>query len=468
MMADIVIIGGGPAGMAAALSAHKNGVRDILILERDKKPGGILNQCIHNGFGLEVFGEELTGPEYAARYTEQVLEKKIPFLLDTMVVDVQGGTPCVVTAMNRARGLFRIKARAVVLAMGCRERARGSMNIPGERPSGVYSAGTAQRFVNVEGRMPGREVVVLGSGDIGLIMARRMSLQGARVKMVLEIMPYSGGLRRNIVQCLDDFGIPLRLNHTVCAIHGKSRLEGVTVVRVDERQKPIKGTEEYVPCDTLLLSCGLIPENELSRQAKAEMDPVTGGPLVNERLETTVPGIFACGNVLHVHDLADHVSEEAGRAGVFAARYAQGQRSPFGEAVRPEIPEKTKSVLPEGRDPRETFICIKCPRGCLITAKPGEKGELKVTGNSCPRGEAYVRNEITAPMRTVTSFIRLLEGRDRVVAVKTREEIPKGKISACMEEIRRAQAKAPVRAGDVLIDNVAGTGVAVIATADGV
>ena len=350
MKTDLVIIGGGPAGMAAAVSAYENGTTDILILERDKELGGILNQCIHNGFGLHTFKEELTGPEYAARYISMVYEKKIPYMLHTMVVDVRGGDPCIVTAMNHKKGLFEIEAKAVVLAMGCRERPRGAMNIPGSRPSGIYSAGTAQRFVNIEGRMPGKEVVVLGSGDIGLIMARRMSLQGAKVKMVAEIMPYSGGLKRNIVQCLDDFGIPLKLSHTVTKIHGKDRIEGVTVSKVDGNLKPIPGTEEYVSCDTLLLSCGLIPENELSESAGARMDPVTSGPVVNARLQTTAEGVFACGNVLHVHDLVDNVSKEAVEAGANAAAYVKEKNKDWGEAVRPKIPAKTKSVIPEGRD----------------------------------------------------------------------------------------------------------------------
>lgn len=262
---DLVIIGGGPAGMAAALSAYEKGVAKILILERDKELGGILNQCIHNGFGLHTFKEELTGPEYADRYINMVWEKGIENLLNTMVVDVQGGSPCLITAMNKEQGMFQIKAKAVILAMGCRERARGAMNIPGFRPAGIYSAGTAQRYVNIEGRMPGKEIVVLGSGDIGLIMARRMTLQGAKVKLVAEIMPYSGGLRRNIVQCLDDYNIPLKLSHTVTKIHGKDRVEGVTVAKVDENLQAIPDTEEFVSCDTLLLSCGLIPENELSQ-----------------------------------------------------------------------------------------------------------------------------------------------------------------------------------------------------------
>ena len=325
---DIVIIGGGPAGLAAAVSAKKRGVDSILILERDTELGGILNQCIHNGFGLHTFKEELTGPEYAQRFIDQAKELEIEYRLNTMVMDISHEK--VVTAMNREEGLFQIRAKAVILAMGCRERSRGALNIPGYRPAGIYSAGTAQRLVNMEGLMPGREVVILGSGDIGLIMARRMTFEGAEVKVVAELMPYSGGLKRNIVQCLDDFGIPLKLSHTVVDIKGKERLEGVTIAEVDGNGKPIPGTEEEYSCDTLLLSVGLIPENELSRGMGVEMSRVTSGPVVNESLETNIEGVFACGNVLHVHDLVDFVSEEAAAAGKNAAAYVKGKRTEEG------------------------------------------------------------------------------------------------------------------------------------------
>ena len=325
---DIVIIGGGPAGLAAAVSAKKSGIDSILILERDKELGGILNQCIHNGFGLHTFKEELTGPEYAQRFIDQAKELDIEYRLNTMVMDISHEK--VVTAMNREEGLFEIQAKAVILAMGCRERSRGALNIPGYRPAGIYSAGTAQRLVNMEGLMPGREVVILGSGDIGLIMARRMTFEGAKVKVVAELMPYSGGLKRNIVQCLDDYGIPLKLSHTVVDIKGKERLEGVTLAEVDQNGKPIPGTEEEYSCDTLLLSVGLIPENELSRGMGVEMSRVTSGPVVNESLETNIEGVFACGNVLHVHDLVDFVSEEAAAAGKNAAAYVRGERSAEG------------------------------------------------------------------------------------------------------------------------------------------
>ena len=333
METELAIIGGGPAGLAAALAAREAGVEDILILERDSVLGGILNQCIHNGFGLHTFHEELTGPEYAYRFIEQVEEAKIPYLTDTMVVDLEEEEgEKYITAMNSRDSLLTIRAKAIILAMGCRERPRGALNIPGFRPAGVYSAGTAQRLVNIEGKMPGKDVVILGSGDIGLIMARRMTLEGAKVHTVAEIMPYSGGLKRNIVQCLDDFGIPLKLSTTVVKIHGKERVEGVTLAKVDGHMKPIPGTEEYIPCDTLLLSVGLLPENELTEELGAKMSPVTRGPLVNESMETSLSGVFACGNVLHVHDLVDFVSQEAALAGKAAAEWLKENRDKVTEA----------------------------------------------------------------------------------------------------------------------------------------
>jgi NADPH-dependent 2,4-dienoyl-CoA reductase/sulfur reductase-like enzyme len=390
---DIVIIGGGPAGLAAAVSARENGVERIVILERDRELGGILNQCIHNGFGLHTFKEELTGPEYAARFISQAADLGIEYRLNTMVTDISPKKT--VTAVNREEGLFEIQAKAVILAMGCRERPRGALNIPGYRPAGIFSAGTAQRLVNIEGYLPGREVVILGSGDIGLIMARRMTLEGAKVKVVAELMPYSGGLKRNIVQCLDDYGIPLKLSHTVVDIKGKERLEGVTLAEVDEKGKPIPGTQEFYSCDTLLLSVGLIPENELSIGMGVELNPVTSGPRVNESLETNIEGVFACGNVLHVHDLVDFVSEEAKTAGKNAARYVQ-ERSIIlipGEGVRYTVPEK---ICVKRMEERLTvrFRVGKVYKNCYVSvyfgkervihrkkavAAPGEMEEIALT-----------------------------------------------------------------------------------------
>ena len=334
---DLIIIGGGPAGLAAAVAAKDNGIDNIMILERDKSLGGILQQCIHNGFGLHTFKEELTGPEYAARFIEQVEERGIEYKLNTMVMDISPEK--VVTATNREDGILLLQAKAIILAMGCRERSRGALNIPGYRPAGIYSAGTAQHLVNMEGLMPGKEVVILGSGDIGLIMARRMTLEGAKVKVVAELMPYSGGLKRNIVQCLDDFDIPLKLSHTVIDIEGKHRVEAVTIAEVGPDRKPIPGTEERYTCDTLPLSCGLLPENELSKSAGVELSQVTSGPVVNDSLETSVAGIFACGNVLHVHDLVDFVSQEATAAGKNAAAYIKAGEKDSQAVMLPISPE---------------------------------------------------------------------------------------------------------------------------------
>jgi len=382
MKHDIVIVGGGPAGLAAAIAARDCGAEDVLILEREKELGGILNQCIHNGFGLHTFKEELTGPEYAARYIQKARDMGIPYRLSSTVVDLQRqGDSVVVTSVSRQDGLLQTEAKAVVLAMGCRERPRGALNIPGTRPAGIFSAGTAQRLVNMEGYLPGREVVILGSGDIGLIMARRMTLEGAKVKCVAELMPYSGGLKRNIVQCLEDYGIPLKLSHTVVDIEGKERVTGVTIAQVDEKLKPIPGSEEHFDCDTLLLSVGLIPENELSKAVGVELSPVTNGPVVNEQLETNIPGVFACGNVLHVHDLVDYVSEEAEQAGRSAARF----------------------VL-EGRADNQTEIPVK-PAGAVRYTVPASVSPQRM-------GEqAVVRFRVGRNMRKATVRV-LVDGKE--------------------------------------------------------
>lgn len=340
---DIVIVGGGPAGLAAAIAAFDQGVTDVVVLDREPAVGGILRQCIHNGFGLHKLGRELTGPEYADVYRLEVEKRGIQVYCETTVTGVTADR--VVTAQNKD-GILKIKAGAVVLAMGCRERSRGALNISGTRPAGVYSAGTAQKLINCEGYMVGKKVVILGSGDIGLIMARRMSLEGAKVEAVCELMPYSGGLTRNIVQCLEDFGIPLYLSTTVAEIHGKERLEGVTIAEVDANRRVIDATRRYIPCDTLLLSCGLIPENELTRGAGIPIDPITSGAVVDENRETATPGIFACGNVLQVHDLVDYVSDEAEIAGKGAAAFVKNGAAE-GKTVDTKPGNGVRYVLPQ-------------------------------------------------------------------------------------------------------------------------
>ena len=343
-MRDLIIIGAGPAGLAAACSAYENGVRDILLIERDRALGGILNQCIHNGFGLQRFGEELTGPEYAGRYIEMLKSTSVEVCSDTMVLELKKDRT--VCAVNGEKGYFEVRGKAVILAMGCRERTRGAISIPGKRPAGVFTAGAAQRFLNIEGFLCGKRVVILGSGDIGLISARRMTLEGAKVLACVELMPYSSGLQRNIVQCLEDFDIPLYLSHTVTKIHGDRRVTGVTIQKVDEQKNPIPGTEMDFECDTLLLSVGLIPENELTKGAGIRIDPRTNGPEVYDNLETSAEGIFACGNVVHVHDLVDYVSEESARAGAGAARRIAGNL-PEASGISVEAGNAVSYVVPQ-------------------------------------------------------------------------------------------------------------------------
>ena len=408
----IIVVGGGPAGMAAAIAAYDRGVTDVVILDREPHLGGILMQCIHNGFGLHKLGQELTGPEYAAVYEKKVMERGIKVYYETTVTGVSPEK--IVTAQSR-QGILKFQADAVILAMGCRERSRGALNICGSRPAGVYSAGTAQKLMNCEGYMVGKKVVILGSGDIGLIMARRMSLEGAKVEAVCELMPYSGGLTRNIVQCLEDFGIPLYLSTTVAQIHGDKRLEGVTIAQVDERRQPIEETKRYIPCDTLLLSVGLIPENELTRACGIPMDPITNGALVDDICQTQIPGIFACGNVLQVHDLVDYVSEEAERAGIGAAELilngaAEGEAIPTkpGNGVRYVIPQNIRKT---GNDV-SVFLRVTQPFG-----------KVKFTVSSGDQVLAVAKRLKSAPgeMEKITIKANMLENVTEPIVVALEE-----------------------------------------------
>jgi NADPH-dependent 2,4-dienoyl-CoA reductase/sulfur reductase-like enzyme/CxxC motif-containing protein len=455
---DLIVIGAGPAGMGAALAAKKHGVKDILILERADKAGGILPQCIHNGFGLHYFKQELTGPEYALRFARQIKEKQINIKLSTMVTGITADK--IVTAISKADGLIKYRAKAIVLAMGCRERARGAIRIPGGRPAGVITAGAAQRFTNMEGLMPGKEVVILGSGDIGLIMARRLTLEGSKVKAVCEIMPQSGGLQRNISQCLNDFDIPLMLSTTVCEIHGSERVTGVTIARVDDNLNPIEETRQYIPCDTLMLSVGLIPENELSQGAGVSL-AANGGAATDKYMHTNVPGIFAAGNVAHVHDLVDFVTEEAEEAGKNAAKFILNKKlDGKGYAFREK---KTPSSAP--LDPNEKrLICIVCPVGCEMSVYFDEGGNIaSIKNNRCKRGLAWAKEEFTAPKRVLTSTVRR---GNKWVPVKTKGAIPKALLFDAMSALKKISLTGNATVGTVVAPNIAGTGVDVVLTDD--
>ena len=550
---DLIVIGGGSAGLAAATAAYEAGIRDILLLERDFELGGILMQCIHNGFGLHTFKEELSGPAYAERYIAKMEEYGIEYKTGTMVTELAPDKT--VGYVNPDEGYVRISGKAIILAMGCRERTRGSIVMPGYRPCGIWTAGTAQRYINMEGYMVGRKVFILGSGDIGLIMARRLTLEGAQVLGVAELMPYSNGLARNRKQCLEDYGIPLYLSHTVTDIFGKSRLAGIEISEVDGNLKPVPGTGRKIECDTLLLSVGLIPENELSTGAGVELSPRTKGATVSESYETSIPGIFACGNVLHVHDLVDFVSEEGAKAGTAAAAYIRGDlfrgrsfaskagtgigyvlpqsvnaeacadRTEFmfrvtgtfrkaevriykdgelwktvkrphmapaemekitlrkedltdiresllfevaaGEIAGEAVPPVSEAAEPLSHEPSDAMemICIVCPTGCRLKVRKDAEGKVvSVTGNTCPRGEKYARQEVESPTRMLTGTVRIEGGCLPVLPVITSDPVPKDRIFDVMREINRVTAHAPVHTGDILLENVLGLGVNITAS----
>ncbi|MHB8962128.1 MAG: FAD-dependent oxidoreductase [Saccharofermentanales bacterium] len=491
---DVVVVGAGPAGLSSATSAKIAGARDVLIVERDRMPGGILPQCIHTGFGLLEYNEELTGPEYAGRWIAKARAAGVKILTGTIVLSIRdtedvfhaGGDQNAAAAKTMKEivisgvctGIRTIRAKAVILAMGCRERTRGALGIPGRRPAGVITAGCAQRLVNVEGFMPGRRVVILGSGDIGLIMARRMTLEGARVVAVCEKMPKPGGLERNVQQCLKDFGIPLILNCTIIEIHGKDRVDSVTIARFDRDGKMIEGSSENIGCDTVMLSVGLIPENELSRSAGLKMDPRTGGPVAGADLQTSVPGIFACGNVFKVYDLVDNVSLDSVTIGKAAGAYVAGRD--FKGSLRIEKEKKSADFEEPEDDDTKFIICTVCPRSCRIRAKREPGGEWAFDGYSCSRGTEYAIAEVSNPVRVLTSTVLMkIPGSDhpdseggtadrsiicgefltdeRIYPVRTDRPIPLGKMSDAMAQIRRFVLDHVPDVGEIVITNIAGT-----------
>ena len=459
---EVVVIGGGPAGMSAALAAYENGAEKVLVIERDCKLGGVLEQCIHSGFGLHRFKEELTGPEYSERYQELLMETNIEILVDTMVTGIEKSDgEFVVSCTGCSNGLLKVNGKAVVISTGCRERSRGALNLPGTRPAGVYSAGTVQKMVNLMGLMPGRKSVILGSGDIGLIMARRLTLEGAEVKAVCEIMPDSGGLTRNIIQCLNDFNIPLYTSYTIREIHGKDRLKGVTICKVGSDLKPIAGTDEFIECDTLLLSVGLIPEVEVAETIGVKTNAIGQGVSINVNRATSEDGIFACGNVTKVHELVDIVSIEGEIAGKSAALYAQDIEIDAAFERR-KYPSQQKGVDILKANSSNVVICTSCPNGCAVNVEMAVDEILSCNGNKCPRGEEYARAELKRPTRVLTSTV-LTSGRD-LLPVKSDKPLPKDSIVDIIKQLSKITIEQPIRRGDVIMSNINGFDVNIVAS----
>jgi len=452
---DVVVIGGGPAGLAASISAKKEG-SNVCLIEREAKLGGILKQCIHDGFGIVRFKEKLSGPEYAQRFIDEFNSMEIEAYLLTFVTRIEKLEEGFRIVIVNREGVNYLETKAIVLATGCRERTAKQVNIHGTRPSGVFTAGNAQNFMNLMGQKVAKKCVILGSGDIGLIMARRLTLEGSEVVGVYEAKAEPSGLTRNLAQCLNDFNIPLHLSTTVTRVFGAERVEGVEIAKVDSNMQPIKGTEEYIECDTLILSVGLIPENELAETLGVELGK-NNGPVCDSNFETNVKGVFSCGNSLHVYDLVDYVSESGEKAGHAASLYVKGELPEATDLVEDKITEK-KALLPEGK-----IICIVCPKGCEISIRK-EGDEYITEGNTCKRGHDFAIQELTLPTRTICSTVRTEFKEKPVLPVRVSSEIPKDKIFDVMEEINKTVVTTKVKLGDVIIENVLGLGADVIAT----